>query len=97
MIKSRNKGKNRISVIIEFNDFENIFIDTTSTNYRWIRRVEDVFSDLDMEKSIAYDARITQLKKTYEANVQLLETFISLTDLTRDAKVNERFYRLKSN
>ncbi len=74
MIQKDKKRKNKRFTVINFSTFEDSFLDKSSPQYRWIERVEAIFSDLNVNKPAKYDARIVQIQQMYDANKCLLQT-----------------------
>lgn len=78
MIKKDDKRNNKRFTVIDFDTFEEVLLDRESPKHHWIRRVEAIFSDLDVHTPAKYDARIVQIQKLHKANKQLLKALKSI-------------------
>lgn len=71
MLESVTGGVRRFDVV-GFRRFEQMLVDGSEEEKRWISRLMDVFDDVDMTLRQSSDARVEQLKRTYRATGALL-------------------------
>ncbi len=92
MIKQNNLGLTRKYDVLSYLEFENLCFDGDANSKKWLRRVEELFIDLNVKVDDRFDARKLQLKNTYNSVIGLIETFSIISksnvDLTKKAIEN---------
>lgn len=69
-----SKLNNRAFEVIGFKDFEVLFLSEDQLNKRWVKRIEGIFSNVNMSDDENNDARPEQIKKIYLAISKLILT-----------------------
>lgn len=94
MLKEVKDSSKRYSVI-GFREFERIVLDEKHPDAIWIKRVEDVFQDLNVTVEDRFDARVKQLKSVYKDSVNLLDE-LRKVDVGNKIIADKSFIELKN-